>query len=113
MLEREERTPLSQRNEAGTDAPLASWNDGPTKQSILDFVARVTQAGGPDYVAPEERIATFDNDGTLWAERPFPFQLFFALDQVKAMAPRYPEWQDKEPLKSVLAGDLKGILSGG
>jgi haloacid dehalogenase-like hydrolase len=105
--------PLPQRDEAGTDDPLASWNDGPTKQSILDFVARVTKVGGTDYVAPGERIATFDNDGTLWAERPFPFQLFFVLDQVKAMAPRYPEWQDKEPFKSVLAGDPKGILSGG
>ena len=72
-----------------------------------------TQAGGPDFVAPEERIATFDNDGTLWAEYPLPFQLFFAFDQIKAMAPRYPEWRDKEPFKSVLASDLKGILSGG
>jgi hypothetical protein len=113
MLEWEDRMPLSQRDGIGTDDALASWNDGPTKQSILDFVARVTQAGSPDYVAPEERIATFDNDGTLWSERPFPFQLFFALDQVKAMAPRYPEWRDKEPFKSVLADDLKGILSGG
>ena len=65
------------------------------------------------YVAPEERIATFDNDGTLWSERPYPFQIAFALDQVKAMAPQHPEWQDKEPFKSVLAGDLKGIFSGG
>jgi phosphoglycolate phosphatase-like HAD superfamily hydrolase len=103
--------PVSQRD--GADAPLASWNDGPTKKSILDFVARVTQAGGPDFVAPEERIATFDNDGTLWSEYPLPFQLFFAFDQIKAMAPHYPEWQDKEPFKSVLTGDLKGILSGG
>ena len=104
MLEWEDRTPLSQRDRA--DDPLPSWNDGPTRKSILDFVARVTQAGGPDFVAPEERIATFDNDGTLWAEYPLPFQLFFAFDQIKAMAPRYPEWRDKEPFKSVLASDL-------
>src|SRR5271170_2764456 len=107
MLEWEDGMPLplSQRDGTGADDPLASWNDGPTKQSILDFVARVTHEGDPDYVAPEKRIATFDNDGTLWSERPFPFQLFFALDQVKAMAPQYPEWQDKQPFKSVLAGD--------
>jgi hypothetical protein len=105
--------PLSQRDGAGMDDPLASWNDGATKKSIVDFVARVTEAGGIDYVVPEERIATFDNDGTLWSERPYPFQLFFALDQVKAMASQHPEWHGKEPFKSVLAGDLKGILSGG
>jgi phosphoglycolate phosphatase-like HAD superfamily hydrolase len=103
--------PLSQSG--GTDGPLASWNDGPTKKSILDFVARVTKMGGTDYVAPEERIATFDNDGTLWAERPYPFQLFFALDQVKAMAPQHSEWQGREPFQSVLAGNLKEILLGG
>jgi haloacid dehalogenase-like hydrolase len=105
--------PLPQNVGARTDDPLASWNDGATKKSILDFVARVTEPGGPDYVAPKERIATFDNDGTLWSERPYPFQIAFALDQVKAMAAHHPEWQDKEPFKSALAGDLKGILSGG
>jgi phosphoglycolate phosphatase-like HAD superfamily hydrolase len=92
---------------------LASWNDGAAKKSILDFVARVTQGGGTDYVKPAERIATFDNDGTLWSERPYPFQLAFALDQVKAMASQHPEWQGQEPFKSVLAGDLKGIMAGG
>jgi phosphoglycolate phosphatase-like HAD superfamily hydrolase len=105
--------PLSQGDGVGADDPLASWNDGTTKKSILDFVARVTEVGGNDYVAPEERIATFDNDGTLWSERPYPFQVAFALDRVKAMAPQHPEWQDKEPFKSALAGDLKGMLSGG
>jgi phosphoserine phosphatase len=105
--------PLSQGDGVGTDNPLASWNDGTTKKSILDFVARVTEAGGKDYVAPEERIATFDNDGTLWSERPYPFQVAFALDRVKALAPQHPEWQDKEPFRSVLAADLKGMLSGG
>jgi len=105
--------PLSQGDGVGTDDPLASWNDGTTKKSILDFVARVTEAGGKDYAAPEERIATFDNDGTLWSERPYPFQVAFALDRVKAMAPQHPEWGDKEPFKSALAGDLRGMLSGG
>jgi phosphoserine phosphatase len=104
--------PLSQGDGVGTDT-LASWNDGTTKKSILDFVARVTEAGGKDFVAPEERIATFDNDGTLWSERPYPFQVAFALDRVKALAPQHPEWQDKEPFRSVLAADLKGMLSGG
>jgi hypothetical protein len=79
----------------------------------MDFVARVTEAGGTDYVPREERIATFDNDGTLWSERPYPFQVAFALDRVKAMAPQHPEWRDKEPFKCALAGDLKGMLSGG
>ena len=104
---------LSQGDDAGADDPLASWNDGATKKSILDFVARVTEAGGKDYVPPKERIATFDNDGTLWSERPYPFQIAFALDRVKAMAARHPEWRDKEPFTSALAGDLKGLLSGG
>jgi phosphoglycolate phosphatase-like HAD superfamily hydrolase len=105
--------PLLQGDGVGTDDPLASCNDGKTKKSILDFVARVTEAGGKDFVAPEERIATFDNDGTLWSERPYPFQVAFALDRVKALAPQHPEWQDKEPFRSVLAADLKGMLSGG
>ena len=85
--------PLSQSGAVGTDDPLASWNDGPTKKSIVDFVARVTKADSMDYVAPEERIATFDNDGTLWSEQPYYFQFAFALDRVKAMAPQHPEWQ--------------------
>ena len=105
--------PLLQGDGVGTDDPLASWNDGTTKKSIVDFVARVTEAGGKDFVAPEERIATFDNDGTLWSERPYPFQVAFALDRVKALAPQHPEWQDKEPFRSALAADLKGMLSGG
>jgi phosphoglycolate phosphatase-like HAD superfamily hydrolase len=93
--------------------PLASWNDGSTKNSIVDFVTRVTKLGGADYVAPAQRIATFDNDGTLWSERPYPFQLAFALDRIRAMAPQHSEWRDKEPFKSALAGDLKGMLGGG
>jgi phosphoglycolate phosphatase-like HAD superfamily hydrolase len=104
---------LRQGDQIMNDDPLASWNDGAAKKSIMDFVARVTETGGTDYVAPRERIATFDNDGTLWSERPYPFQVAFALDRVKAMAPQHPEWRDKEPFKSVLAGDLKGMLAGG
>ena len=104
--------PLLQGDGVGTDDPLASWNDGTTKKSILDFVARVTKAGGKDFVTPEERIATFDNDGTLWSEQPYPFQFAFALDRVKALAPQHPEWQDKEPFKSVLAARPQGNAFG-
>lgn len=93
--------------------PLPSWNDGASKQAVLDFVARVTKDGGPDYVPPAERISVFDNDGTLWAEQPMYFQLAFALERVKALAPQHPEWKDKEPFASLLKGDLKGVLAGG
>ncbi|WP_210483597.1 HAD family hydrolase [Microvirga antarctica] len=93
--------------------PLPSWNDGPTKTSILDFVAKVTKEGGPDFVAPEKRIATFDNDGTLWAEQPLYFQLIYALEEVKRLAPQHPEWAKKEPFQSVLAGDMKKVMASG
>ena len=93
--------------------PLPSWNEGPAKSAIVDFVARVTRPGGPDYVAPEERIATFDNDGTLWAEQPLYFQLAFALDRIKALAPQHPEWNDTQPFKSVLKGDSKALEASG
>ena len=93
--------------------PLPSWNDGKAKQAIVEFVAKVTKEGAPDFVPPAERIATFDNDGTLWAEQPMYFQLLFALDRVKALAPQHPEWQDKEPFASLLKGDVKGALAGG
>ena len=93
--------------------PLPTWNDGPTKQAIADFVARVTKEGSPDFVPPEERIAVFDNDGTLWAEQPMYFQLLFALDRVKALAPQHSEWKTKEPFASLLKGDVKGALAGG
>lgn len=92
---------------------LASWNDGPTRQAIVDFVARVTTTGGPDYVKPEERIAVFDNDGTLWTEQPAYTQLLFALDRVKALAPQHPEWRRKQPFKAALAGDVKALAAGG
>jgi phosphoglycolate phosphatase-like HAD superfamily hydrolase len=93
--------------------PLPSWNDGVAKAAITDFVSRTTTEGGPDYVAPAERIAVFDNDGTLWSEQPMYFQLAFALDRIKSMAPERPEWKDTEPFKSLLAGDLKGVLASG
>src|SRR5881227_564067 len=96
-----------------TADPLPSWNDGAAKQSIVEFVAKVTKEGSPDFVPPEERIATFDNDGTLWCEQPMYFQLFFALDRVKALAPQHPEWKTKEPFASLLKGDLKSALAGG
>ncbi len=93
--------------------PLPSWNDTAPKRAIVAFVERVTNQVSPDFVPPAERIATFDNDGTLWAEQPIYFQLVFALDRVKALAPEHPEWQDKEPFTSLLKGDLKGALAGG
>ena len=80
-------------------APLPSWNEGSTKKSILDFVRGVTTAGGPHFVKPEERIAVFDNDGTLWSEQPFYFQFAFVLDRMKAMAPQHPEWKDNPPMR--------------
>ncbi|MBC2886275.1 haloacid dehalogenase-like hydrolase [Ochrobactrum sp. CM-21-5] len=97
---------------AQTD-PLPSWNDGAAKSAITDFVAKVTTESGSNYVEPAERIAVFDNDGTLWSEQPFYFQFAFAIDRVKAMAPEHPEWKDAEPFKSILAGDIKGALASG
>jgi hypothetical protein len=93
--------------------PLPSWNDGANKKAILDFAGKVTKKGSPDYVAPPERIATFDNDGTLWAEQPMYFQLIFALDRVKALAPQHPEWNEKEPFASLLKGNVQDALAGG
>src|SRR6188768_2696041 len=88
---------------AQTD-PLPSWNDGAAKKAILEFVKGTTEKGSPNFVAPSERIATFDNDGTLWAEQPMYFQMIFALDRVKALAPQHPEWTKKEPFASLLKG---------
>ena len=93
--------------------PLPSWNDGKTRQAVIAFVEKVTQPGSADFVPPAERIATFDNDGTLWAEQPMYFQLFFAFDRVKELAPQHPEWKNKEPFASVLKGDVKAALAGG
>ena len=86
---------------------------GAVRTSIADFVARVTDKRGPDYVPPRERIATFDNDGTLWAEQPIYFQVQFALDRVKALAPQHPEWRDTQPFKAVLEGDHAALAAAG
>ena len=93
--------------------PLPSWNDGKTKQSIISFVDKVTKEGGSAFVPPDKRIATFDNDGTLWAEKPIYFQLIYAIDKVKELAPKHPEWKQKEPFASILKGDPKKALEGG
>lgn len=85
--------------------PLPSWNTGAAKKSVTDFVEKVTKEGAPDFVPPAERIAVFDNDGTLWSEQPMYFQLAFAIDRVRALAPQHPEWKENEPFKSALAGD--------
>jgi phosphoglycolate phosphatase-like HAD superfamily hydrolase len=92
--------------------PLASWNDGPAKQAILGFVNDVT-ARAPTLVAPEHRLAVFDNDGTLWPEQPVPVQFAFALDRIKATAGQHPEWRECEPFRSILAGDLAKAMAGG
>lgn len=92
---------------------LPSWNDGQAKDAIVRFVARVSDADGPDFVPQRERIAVFDNDGTLWSEKPFYFQLAFALDRVKAMAPQHPEWNKNSTLRAAINGDIKTVMSGG
>jgi len=97
----------------GAGDPLPAWNDRPAKKAIVEFVAKVTKESGPDFVPPARRIAVFDNDGTLWAEQPMYFQVLFAIDRVKALAPQHPEWKEKEPFASLLKGDLKGALAGG
>jgi phosphoserine phosphatase len=93
--------------------PLPSWNDGPAKQSILAFVANVTNPDGSGFVPAPERIAVFDNDGTLWGEQPVPVQFFFVIDRVRAMADSHPEWTSKEPFASILKGDVKAAVDGG
>jgi hypothetical protein len=93
--------------------PLPSWKDGKAKQSILAFVEKVTKEGSPDFVPVAERIATFDNDGTLWVEQPMYTQLAFILDRVKALADKHPEWKEKQPFKAVREGDLKVVAASG
>lgn len=95
------------------DDPLPSWNDTATKEAIISFVQKVTTESSPDFVPTAERIATFDNDGTLWSEKPMYFQFLFALDRVKQLAPQHPEWKTKEPFASLLKGDMKTVLAGG
>ena len=93
--------------------PLPSWNSGAAKKSIVDFVVRTTAPGSKDFVPQEERIAVFDNDGTLWVEQPIYTQFVFAIDRIKALAPQHPEWRSEQPFKAVLDGDMKALLSGG
>ncbi|MCB8819927.1 HAD family hydrolase [Microvirga rosea] len=97
---------------AQTD-PLPSWNDGSVKQAIIAFVTDVTREGSPDFIPEAERIATFDNDGTLWVEQPIYTQFAFALDRVKALAPQHPEWRDTQPFKAVLEGDMAAVAAAG
>jgi len=93
--------------------PLSSWNDGPTKEAVVAFVQQVTDRSSPQFVPPAERIATFDNDGTLWPSHPMYTQLAFALDRIKALAPKHPEWKTKQPFKAVLDNDLKALAAAG
>jgi len=105
--------PLSSADAALAADPLPSWNDGPTKQGIFSFVEKVTKTGSPTFVPVPERIATFDNDGTLWCETPVPAQVYFALDRVKALESQHPEWKTEEPFASLLKGDLEATIAGG
>ena len=100
-------------NSAEARDPLPSWNEGSAKRSIIDFVNRVTQSGSQDFVVPEQRIATFDNDGTLWSEQPMYFQLFFVIDRVKALAPKNPAWKTQQPFKAVLENDMQALAASG
>jgi hypothetical protein len=93
--------------------PLPSWNDGAAKKTITDFVARVTTHGGPEFVPIDQRIATFDNDGTLWCEQPFYFQLAFAIDRVKVLAAQHPEWKTQQPFKGLLENDMTVLAASG
>jgi len=98
--------------QAQTD-PLPSWNDGPSRKAIVDFVGRVAKEGGPDFVPAEQRIATFDNDGTLWVEQPMYVQLAFMMSRVKELAPKHPEWKDTQPFKGALEGDMQAVAATG
>jgi len=93
------------------DDPLQSWNDGPAKKAIVHFVKEVTSTGSENFVPPAERIAVFDNDGTLWAEQPMYFQIEFVFDRVKALASKHPEWKQKQPFKGALEGDLEAVFA--
>jgi len=97
----------------GSAQSLDSWNDGPARQAIVRFVTDVTTPGSPSYVAPEDRVAVFDNDGALWSEQPMYFQLAFAIDRVRALAPAHPEWKDTQPFKAALEGDVKALAASG
>jgi hypothetical protein len=104
---------LAEVASAQSAGALPSWNDTTTRSAIVEFVEGVTTADGPDFVPPAQRIAVFDNDGTLWGEQPMYVQLVFALDRVRALAPEHPEWRDQQPFKGVLEGDMEAVLAGG
>ena len=104
--------PVAEEPQPAADQ-LSSWNDGPAKQRIVEFVNRVTDPVSPDFVPEPERVAVFDNDGTLWAERPIYFQLLFAIDRVKELAPEHPEWKTTQPFQAVLEGDMKALAASG
>ncbi|NCA86117.1 MAG: haloacid dehalogenase-like hydrolase [Clostridia bacterium] len=93
--------------------PLPSWNEGSSKEAIITFVTKTTKEGGADFIPIADRIACFDNDGTLWSEQPMYFQLAFAIDQIKAMAPQHPEWKTTQPFQAVLEGDMETVMAGG
>jgi len=97
----------------GAADPLPSWNNTAPKKAIVAFVERVTRPGSPDFVPPAERIAVFDNDGTLWSEQPMYFQALFVFDRIKALAPQHPEWKEKEPFAALLRGDMKSVAAAG
>jgi phosphoserine phosphatase len=96
-----------------TPNPLPSWHEGQSKQAIIDFVDSVTSEADPNFIPPMDRIAVFDNDGTLWSEKPFYFQMIFALERVKALAGSHPEWRETQPFQAILEGDMEAFLSGG
>src|SRR5262249_16105779 len=105
--------PLDPVNKAQAADPLPSWNDGHAKRSIVEFVETVTKPGSPEHIPIAERIALFDNDGTLWAEQPTYFQALFAFDRIRQLAPQHPERKTSEPFASVMRGDDKSGLAGG
>src|SRR5215471_7672279 len=98
---------ISEASTQSSPDPLPSWNDGSAKKAVLDFISRITTPNSKDFVPQAERIATFDNDGTLWVEQPTYTQMAFALDRVTQLAPEHPEWKDKQPFQAALAGDMK------
>jgi phosphoglycolate phosphatase-like HAD superfamily hydrolase len=111
-------SPVNKENTTQTDTAvvsnlLPSWNEGASKHSIIDFVTKTTKEGSAGFIPVADRIACFDNDGTLWAEAPVPFQLYFVIDRIKAMASQHPEWKNKQPYKGILEGDFKSVMAGG
>src|SRR5262245_18608908 len=104
---------ISEASTQSSPDPLASWNDGSAKKAVLDFISRITTRNSKDFVPEAERIATFDNDGTLWVEQPMYTQMAFVLHRVKQLAPEHPEWKDKQPFQAALAGDMKTLAESG